>query len=85
LAHLVHKGRYPPRFGLRFPCPHSEKDGSPVCAQREPNVCTENDWLFVTRPDRDQWNTFMQDVRSKNIFDGYMEASAARTRAMGNG
>jgi hypothetical protein len=36
-------------------------------------------WLYGLKPGRDQWNTFMQDVGSKKISDGYMEASAART------
>jgi hypothetical protein len=82
LAFFIHKGYYQPRFGETLPsCLHLGKDGVPVCSlEGEPNVCMEYSWVSVTRPGRDPWNTFMQDLGS-NSFDGYMEASTARTSA----
>jgi hypothetical protein len=82
LAFFIHKGYCQPRFGETLPsCLHLDKDGVPVCSlEGEPNAFMEYSWVSVTRPGRDPWNTFMQDLGS-NIFDGYMEASTARTSA----
>ena len=84
LVHLLHHGKYPPRFGFAAqgqPCAHVDETGQEQCSPPDkPNINMEREWTQVANmAGKDPWLYFMQALGT-NVFDGYMEASAVRTK-----
>ncbi|CAB9513509.1 expressed unknown protein [Seminavis robusta] len=83
LVHLIHKGKYPPRWGLPFPgerCKHQDERGVGTCSPPgDANVNKEQDWQTVTPEGADEWMHFMRALGTF-VFDGYMEAAGVRIK-----
>mmetsp|Transcript_22253 Transcript_22253/g.46639 ORF Transcript_22253/g.46639 Transcript_22253/m.46639 type:complete len:557 (+) Transcript_22253:127-1797(+) len=80
LAHFLHSGKWPPRFGARdnVPCRFLDPEGREACSPpEEPNICAEGDWL-----DQGGWPAFLQNLGGGNdggVFDGRMESRSVRS------
>lgn len=87
LIWMLHKGSYPPRFGIpsHGKCKHIDENGNPTCSLRDqPNICIVQNWSLNPPEGITGWQWYAQSLGGRRLFDGHLEANAIKTKNLRN-